>query len=88
MTKISIAELEVNADRYVEMTQDTDVFPEEEQNFAHELVKKLVLAWDPDYTKLTAEEAKQLADAEKSGFVDEQDVDWANLGKLFEEDPE
>ena len=30
---------------------------------APEPVKKLVLAWDPDYTKLTPEEARQVEQA-------------------------
>jgi len=30
-----------------------DMLPETDQALAFELVKKLVLAWDPDYTKLT-----------------------------------
>ena len=29
------------------------------------LVKKLVLAWDPDFTKLTPSEAKRLDEAQK-----------------------
>ena len=27
-----------------------DMLPEEEQKFAQEFVRKLVLAWDPDFT--------------------------------------
>jgi hypothetical protein len=74
------------SDIAIDVARLVDMLPEADQNFAHEFVKKLVLAWDPDYTKLTADEAKQLSDAEKSGFVNEQDVDWSDLGKLFEED--
>lgn len=57
-----------------------DMLPEEEQTFAYEFIKKLVRAWDPDYTKVTQEEAKRLADAEASGFVDEEDIDWDTIG--------
>ena len=35
-----------------------DMLPESDQNFAYEFIKKLVRAWDPDFTKLTPEEAK------------------------------
>ncbi len=45
-----------------------------------EFIRKLVLAWNPDFTKLTPDEAKRLEKAENSGFVDETDVDWENLG--------
>ena len=51
--------------------------PENQQKFALEFVKKLVLAWDPDYTKLTISEADALKEAEQSGFVDEEDIDWS-----------
>lgn len=57
-----------------------DMLPEEEQSFAYEFIKKLVRAWDPDYTKVTQDEAKRLADAEASGFVNEEDIDWDTIG--------
>lgn len=40
-----------------------EMLPEEEQRFAFEIIKKLVLAWDPDYTKLTILEQKSLDEA-------------------------
>ena len=46
----------------------------------NELIKKLVLAWDPDFTKLTTEEAKQLEEAKDSGFVDAEEIDWSKIG--------
>jgi len=58
-----------------------DMLPESDQRFAHEFVKKLVLAWDPDFTKVTAEEAAQIKAAEESGFLAEDEIDWDNLGK-------
>ncbi len=60
-----------------------DMLPEEDKQFAYEFIKKLVLAWDPDYTKVTSEEAKRIAQAEKSGFVDESEIDWDNLSESF-----
>lgn len=59
-----------------------DMLPESEQSFAYELIKKLVRAWDPDFTKVTPEEARQIAEAEKSGFIDEDEIDWNNLEKM------
>lgn len=58
-----------------------DMLPEQEQNLAVELLKRIVLAWDSDYTKLTPKEAKELTEAENSGYVDEEDIDWNNLKK-------
>ena len=40
-----------------------EILPESEQNFALEFIKKLVLAWDPDYTKLTPMERASLKEA-------------------------
>lgn len=37
-------------------------------------------AWDPDFTKVTPEEAQRIADAEKSGFVSESEIDWESIG--------
>ncbi|MBQ7870906.1 MAG: hypothetical protein IJ357_02080 [Oscillospiraceae bacterium] len=59
-----------------------DMLPEDDKNFAYEFIKKLVLAWDPDFTKVTSEEAKHIAAAEKSGFINEEDIDWDNLAAL------
>lgn len=59
-----------------------DMLPEDDKLFAYEFIKKLVLAWDPDFTKVTSEEAMHIAAAEKSGFVNEADIDWDNLSAL------
>ena len=46
-------------------------------------LSKLVLAWDPDFTKVTPEEAQLIAQAEQSGFVDEDEIDWNDLSKTI-----
>ena len=43
-------------------------------------IKKLVLAWDPDFTKVTDEEKNRISEAEKSGFVNDGDIDWDCIG--------
>lgn len=57
-----------------------DVLPESDQMLAYELIKKLILAWDPDYTKLTPEEAKALKEAEErfenGDTVSMNEIDW------------
>ncbi len=50
------------------------------------IIKKLVLAWDPDFTKVTAEERARIEAAENSGFVDADDIDWDNLDKYLDND--
>lgn len=57
-----------------------DALPEADKAFAYEFIKKLVLAWDPDFTKVTAEEARRIEDAENSGYVDADDIDWERIG--------
>lgn len=42
-----------------------EILPESDQNFALEFIKKLVLAWDPDFTKLTSTERAELEEARK-----------------------
>lgn len=54
--------------------------PQSEQQFAYEFIKKLVLAWDPDFTKVTDEEKNLILQAEKSGFVNDEDIDWNSIG--------
>lgn len=57
-----------------------EALPEEDKVLAYEFIKKLVIAWDPDFTKVTVEEAKRIDEAEKSGFVDDAEIDWGSIG--------
>lgn len=57
-----------------------EILPESDQNFALEFIKKLVLAWDPDYTKVTSAERKALEEAEKdiveNRTISHDDINW------------
>lgn len=57
-----------------------EVLPEADQNFALEFIRKLVAAWDPDYTKVTPAERNALEEAEKdmieNGTVSHDMVNW------------
>ncbi len=57
-----------------------DMLPEADQGLALELVKKLVRAWDPDFTKLTPTERAALEQAEAEmdagEFVAHDAVNW------------
>ena len=57
-----------------------EMLPESEQELASQLIKRLVLAWDPDFTKLTPEEQKQLEAAEQridnGEYLKDSDVKW------------
>ena len=57
-----------------------EILPEQDQSLAYELVKKLVLAWDPDYTKLTPEKAREVDQAAREmaagDYVPDSAVDW------------
>lgn len=57
-----------------------DMLPEQEQKLAFEFIKRMVLAWDSDFTKLTPIEREKLVRAEKEiadgDIVDHFDIDW------------
>lgn len=57
-----------------------EILPESEQNIALAFIKKLVLAWDPDFTKLTLTEKRELEDADaeirKGETVSHEEIDW------------
>lgn len=57
-----------------------EILPESEQNFALEFIKKLVLAWDPDFTKLTSFEQEELKEAreeiENGETVSHEEINW------------
>lgn len=61
-----------------------EMLPEQEQELAYETIKRFVLAWDPDFTKVTSDERKQIDNAEKSGYISDEDIDWNNLEKYAE----
>lgn len=42
-----------------------ELLPESEQNLALEFIKKLVIAWDPDFTKVTPAERAKLEEAQR-----------------------
>lgn len=53
-----------------------EMLPSQEQNFACECVKRLVLACDPDYTKLTPSEREKLEKAETGEYINAKDINW------------
>lgn len=57
-----------------------DMLPESDQALALELIKKLVLAWDPDYTKVTPIEKAQLdratAEMAAGDYLTESAINW------------
>ena len=54
-----------------------DILPDEEFSIVNELEKKLVIAWDPDFTKVTPEEKELLKETDmemKNGdYISEKD---------------
>ena len=53
-----------------------DMLPEQEQQLACEVLKRLVLAWDPDYTKLTPAESARVTSTMKE-FKAGEYVQWS-----------
>nr|WP_303999216.1 hypothetical protein [Ruminococcus bromii] len=64
-----------------EIAKMIDMLPDSDKKLACELIKKLVLAWDSDYTKVTEQEYKDITEAENGDFVSEDDIDWDNLSR-------
>ena len=63
-----------------EIIDMVDMLPEQEQALACELIKRMVLAWDSDFTKLTPAERKRLdesiKDYDNGETVSHDSVDW------------
>ena len=74
INKVNMSELAISAAKMI------DLLPEQDREFAYEFIKKLVLAWDPDYTKLTQDEEASMLAAENSGFINDEEIDWENIG--------
>lgn len=54
-----------------------EILPESEQDFALEFIKKLVIAWDPDFTKLTPFERVELEKAlQDTETVSHNEINW------------
>jgi hypothetical protein len=57
-----------------------DMLPENEQLRAFELIKRMVLAWDSDFTKLTPLEKEWLLKADREVLdgevVSHDEIDW------------
>ena len=57
-----------------------DMLPEQDQSLAYEVVKKLVLAWDPDFTKVTPGERRALEQADRElaagDYVNAEAINW------------
>lgn len=57
-----------------------DMLPVKEQELAFEMLKRIVLAWDPDFTKATPAEITALREAEaeieRGETVSDGAIDW------------
>ena len=51
-----------------------ELLPESDQNFALEFIRKLVLAWDPDFTRVTPAERQAIEEAEQDFRNGEQSL--------------
>ncbi|WP_341299259.1 hypothetical protein MHB44_11555 [Lysinibacillus sp. FSL H8-0500] len=66
--------------RAQDLVEMFNLLPESEQDLAYEMVKRLVLAWDSDYTKLTPVERARLEestqDLKRGEVTNYADIDW------------
>lgn len=65
------------SERTMQIAEMVDMLPASDQQLAYELIKKLVLAWDPDFTKLTPKERHELEEAENDpDFISHDAINW------------
>ena len=57
-----------------------DMLPEQEQLLAYELVKRMVLAWDCDFTKLTQSEREALEISDEE-FINNETIKHEDVWK-------
>lgn len=57
----------------------TCVFWNDRIDLPSDMIYEYGEAWDPDFTKLTPEEARRLKEAEEGEFFDESEIDWEHL---------
>ena len=75
-------ELIIMSEKTMQIAQMIDMLPEQDQTLAFNLIKKLVLAWDPDFTKLTPQERKEIEEVERDPeFISADEIDWDNLSQ-------
>ena len=48
-----------------ELFQIVDTLPDTEKRLIDELIRRVIISWDPDFTKLTPEEAAVLRQSEQ-----------------------
>ena len=72
--------MQIQYSRSAQVAQMLDMLPEQDQALAYELVKRMVLAWDPDFTKATPaeREAMQVAERElvRGETVSHEGINW------------
>lgn len=57
-------------------------YSKQAKDFINEMIKRVVLAWDSDFTKLTPEEKQRLEQAEKelkNGEIYSHDEVWGHI---------
>lgn len=68
------------SDKTKELISLVDILPEKEQDFIGEVIKRVILAWDPDFTKVTSQELERIKQAEKEfergETVSMDDIKW------------
>ena len=58
----------------------SELYADEDISMENELIKKLIIAWDPDFTKVTDEERELLeksdAEMKRGEYIPEEDI-WS-----------
>ena len=64
----------------IEISKMVDILPADEQELAYEFIKRIVLAWDPDFTKSTPAEQRMMEEAEagleRGEYYTHDQINW------------
>lgn len=57
-----------------------EMLPEDDVNLVYMMVERLIKTWDPDFTKLTSDEADELrkiiSEMDNGEYVSDDEIDW------------
>lgn len=66
--------MDISREQFIDFV---DALPADDRAMVYHLVKRLVVAWDADYTRLTPQEAKKLMEnKDNSDYIASEDIDW------------
>lgn len=66
----------------LELIEKVKDLPEDMVGPVSRILNELIYIWDPDFVKSTPSEMMSLLEADGSGYVNEEDIDWEHLEQM------